>query len=623
MLWGRGSLKTPNRFPNDPVFQGPINRRLMFMRFSQLFAFTLKEVPSEAQAVSHRLLLRGGFIHQVSAGSFSYLPLARRVMNKIEAILHDEMTKIGGQEITMPVVLAADLWKETGRWYQIGSELTRLQDRKGHDMVLAMTHEEALGDLARRVVKSYRQMPSLVYHIQTKWRDDPRPRAGLIRVREFTMKDSYSLDASWEGLDRQYRAHYQSYFNIFRRTGIDVLAVKSDTGMMGGKAAHEFMYLTPMGEDTIIICDDCGYHANRQVAELEKQALPAEDPREVEKVATPNCKTIEELARFLNVPKEKTAKAVFMAAAIDGEDEDQGDRWKLVTAILRGDMDLNETKLAKAVKAKELRPAHDEEIAACGAVPGYASPRGMKNSLVVVDDLIPQSSNLVTGANEEGFHLLNSNYPRDYTADLVVDLAAAKGGDPCPLCRKTMRAEKAVEVGNIFKLGTRYSESMGCTFLDREGREKPIVMGSYGIGVGRLMACIAEEHNDEYGLIWPITVAPFQVHLTLLSDKKDPSVTKKAEALYAALEEAGIEVLFDDRAESPGIKFADADLIGIPLRLTVSRRSLSAGGVESKLRRSSGKEIFPLDGAVEKVQEIIAGLHEEIALSLKEEGYRE
>ena len=593
------------------------------MRFSQLFAFTLKEVPAEAQAASHRLLLRGGFIHQVSAGSFSYLPLARRVMNKIEAILHDEMASIGGQEITMPVVLSAELWKETGRWHRIGSELTRLRDRKGHDMVLAMTHEEALGDLARRVVKSYRQMPSLVYHIQTKWRDDPRPRAGLIRVREFTMKDSYSLDVSWEGLDKQYRAHYQSYFNIFRRVGIDTLSVKSDSGMMGGKVAHEFMYLTPMGEDTIIICDDCGYNSNRQVAEFTKLPLPVEEPKEVERVATPGCKTIEELAGFLDIPRERTAKAVFIAAAIDEREEASKDKWTLVTAILRGDMELNETKLAKAVKAWELRPAQEEEILACGAVPGYASPMGLKNSLVVVDDLIPNSSNLVAGANEEGFHLINTNYPRDYFANIVADISAAKEGCLCPLCGKVMRAEKAVEVGNIFKLGTHYSETMNCTFQDQDGQEKPIVMGSYGIGVGRLMACIAEEHNDEYGLIWPITVAPFQVHLTLLSDKKDPSVAERGETLYAALVKAGIEVLFDDRPDSPGVKFADADLIGIPLRLTVSRRSLAAGGVECKLRRSSEREILPFDGLVDKVRNIIAELHEEIALSIQDVEYRE
>jgi len=595
------------------------------MRFSRLFAFTLKEVPSDAQAVSHRLLLRGGFIHQVSAGSFSYLPLARRVMNKIEAILHDEMEKIGGQEVTMPVVLPADLWKETGRWYQIGSELTRLQDRKEHDMVLAMTHEEALGDLSRRVVKSYRQMPALVYHIQTKWRDDPRPRAGLIRVREFTMKDSYSLDTSWEGLDKQYRAHYQAYFNIFRRAGIETLAVKSDTGMMGGKIAHEFMYMTPMGEDTIIICDACGYHSNRQVAEMTKVPLDGEEPRPAEKVATPGCKTIADLARFLDIPEAKTAKAVFMVATLttEGKDGTPGEEQKLVTAVVRGDMELNETKLANAVKAKELRPAHDDEIKAAGAVPGYAYPGGMKDTLVVVDDLIPLSANLTAGANEEGYHLVNTNYGRDYSADIIADIVAADTGDLCPVCREPLRADKAVEVGNIFKLGTRYSESMGCTFQDQDGKEKPIIMGSYGIGVGRLMACIAEEHNDENGLIWPVTVAPYQVHLTLLQDKKDETVEQKAEELYRALQKEGYEVLFDDRSESPGIKFADADLIGIPLRLTVSKRSLAAGGVEAKLRSSDEKPIWEYEETVRKTGEMIRELRDQVESKAVPVAYRE
>ena len=332
------------------------------MRFSQIFGHTLKEAPSDAQSVSHQFLIRGGYIHQVAAGLFSYLPLARRVFNKIEGILHEEMAMIGGQEITMPVVLPADMWKDSGRWYQIGSEMTRLKDRKGHDMVLAMTHEEALCDLARKYIRSYKELPQLVYHIQTKWRDDPRPRAGLIRVREFKMKDSYSLDADWEGLDRQYRAHYQSYFNIFNRCGLDVLAVKSDTGMMGGKIAHEFMYLTPIGEDTIIYCDNCGYNSNRQVAEFRKPAAVKEEPAELKKVETPDCKTIDDLADFLDIPESKTAKAVFMVAVIQEDKETEVE--KFILAIMRGDMELNETKLANAVGAKDLRPAQEEEIRA-------------------------------------------------------------------------------------------------------------------------------------------------------------------------------------------------------------------------------------------------------------------
>ncbi|MDR1894806.1 MAG: proline--tRNA ligase [Spirochaetales bacterium] len=591
------------------------------MRFKELFIFTAKELPAEAQAASHRLLLRGGYIHQAAAGIFSYLPLARRVMNKIQQVMHREMQKIGGQEITMPVVLPADIWKQTGRFYDIGSEMSRFKDRKDHDMVLAMTHEEALGDLARKVIRSYRQLPALVYHIQTKWRDDPRPRAGLIRVREFTMKDSYSLDADWEGLDRQYRAHYQAYFNIFHSCGIDVLAVKSDTGMMGGKMAHEFMYLTPVGEDTIILCPSCGYHSNRQVAEFKKVPLPAEEPAAPVKIATPGKKTIADLGDFLSLSPEKFAKAVFMTARVVKPDHTEESL--LVTAVLRGDMELNETKLANAVRAKELRPALDEEIIACGGVPGYASPRGMKNTLVVADDLIPQSGPLVCGANEEGFHLTGAVYGRDFSAEIVTDIAAAGAGSLCPVCGAPLLAEKAVEVGNIFKLGTRYSEALGCTFQDQEGRQQPIIMGSYGIGVGRLLSCVVEQHHDEGGIIWPITIAPFQVHLTVLGDKTSPEPAEGGEELYRALQEAGVETLLDDRQESPGVKFADADLLGIPIRLTVSRRSLTQGGVEVKLRREEGRSFVSPGETVGKVRELIAALTQEIEARVRPVEYRE
>ena len=591
------------------------------MRFSQIFGHTLKEAPSDAQAVSHQYLMRGGYIHQVAAGLFSYLPLARRVLNKIEAILHEEMAMIGAQEVTMPVVLPADMWQESGRWYSIGSEMTKLKDRKDHDMVLAMTHEEALCDLARKFIRSYKELPQLVYHIQTKWRDDPRPRAGLIRVREFKMKDSYSLDTSWEGLDKQYRAHYQSYFNIFNRCGLDVLAVKSDTGMMGGKIAHEFMYLTPIGEDTIIFCDKCGYNSNRQVAEFKKPEAVKEDLKEVEKIETPDCKTIDDLASFLDVPASKTAKAVFMVATIQEDNETEIE--KFVLAILRGDMDLNETKLANAVKAKDLRPAHEEEIKAVGAVPGYGSPVGVKNAVVVVDDLAAESSNLVGGANEEGYHLLNLNCGRDFKADMVIDIAAAEAGHRCVECGAELKAEKAVEVGNIFKLGTRYSESMNLNYQDENGKLQPVIMGSYGIGVGRLLSCVVEQHHDEYGIKWPISIAPFKVEIVLLHDKKGTEAQEVAEALYEEFKAAGIEVLFDDRKESPGFKFNDADLVGIPLRLTVGRRALDNGGVEFKIRGEKDSEIVPVEKAVEKIRSEIERLEKELMDSVKNVEYKD
>ncbi len=583
------------------------------MRMTNLFSVTLRDRPSEADTPSHELLLRAGYIRQLAAGIFSYLPLAKRALTKIEDIMRDEMNAIGGQEITMPVVHPADIWKETKRWYQVGSEMGRFQDKSDRDMVLAMTHEEVVADLVRKEVHSYRQLPMLIYHIQTKWRDDPRPRAGLIRVREFTMKDSYSLDADLEGLDKQYRAHYQAYFNIFHRCGLPVIAVKSDVGMMGGSLAHEFMYLTPVGEDTLLLCDACGYAANRQIARFLKPKAEPEKLKAIEKVATPEMTTIEDLATFLEVPKSRTAKAVFMIGLFpEGTEKVE----KFIFAIVRGDMDINETKLANAVKASELRPATNEEIKAVGAVPGYASPVSIKDAMVVVDDLIPDSPNLVAGANEEGFHLRNVNAGRDYEADIIADIATADEGSHCPECSESMRTSRGVEVGNIFKLGTRYSVDMGCTFLDQDGKEQHVVMGSYGIGSGRLLASVAEQYRDEQGLILPISVSPYDVHLVGLKGAEDAS-----EKLYSDLVEAGVEVLFDDRAESPGVKFADADLIGIPLRLTVSNRTLKEGSFEIKRRDQSEAAVVKLDAALETVREVLQDLIDEIVEGVIEVPY--
>jgi prolyl-tRNA synthetase len=565
---------------------------------SKLYSQTLRDVPSEAEIPSHQLLLRAGFIRQLAAGVFSYLPLARLALNKIENIIRQEMNAINGQEITMPVVHPAGIWQETGRWYEIDAEMGRFKDRSGRDMVLAMTHEEVITDLVRKEVHSYRQLPLMLYHIQTKWRDDPRPRAGLIRVREFTMKDSYTLDADWEGLDKQYRAHYQSYFNIFHRCGLAVITVRSDVGMMGGKMAHEYMYLTPIGEDTLMLCDTFGYAANRQIARINKPKIVQEPLAPVEKVATPDTKTIEDLAKFLEIPESKTAKAVFLMATIT---EGERDVERFIFAVVRGDMELNETKLANAVKAK---------------APGYASPLGLKDTLVVVDDTIAESPNLVAGANEEGYHLRNVNYGRDYQADIITDIVAAQEGEACPECDGKLQAKRGVEVGNIFKLGTRYSESMGANFLDADGQSKPVIMGSYGIGSGRLLACVAEEYHDDYGLMWPISVAPYQVHLVVLGGKGAGETTEMAEDLYAELVAAGIEVLYDDRDDSPGVKFNDADLIGLPIRLTVSKRSLKAGGVEFKRRDLPDRTVLPFDhvleGVLDEIETLSAKLNERL-----------
>jgi len=462
--------------------------------------------------------------------------------------------------------------------------------------------------LGRTVIHSYRQVPAWIYHSQAKWRDEPRSRGGLIRVREFTMKDSYSLDTDWEGLDKQYWAHYQAYFNIFNRCALPTIAVEADVGMMGGKLAHEYMYLSPVGEDTLVLCDACGYTANRQIAIFQKSTIVEdEDMLPLEKVATPGTATIADLAEFLDIPETRTAKAVFMVATIT---EGKEDVEKFIFAVVRGDMELNETKLTNAVKAKTLRPAQEEEIRAIGASPGYGSPVGItrEDVILVADDLIPALPNLVAGANDDGYHFLNVNYGREYTADIVADITAAADGYTCSECGEILHTSRGVEVGNIFKLGDRYSAAMDATYQGKDGKSQPVIMGSYGIGSGRLLACVAEEYNDEYGLIWPISIAPYHVHIVARRGGFD-----EAERLYGKLTAAGVEVLYDDRPEpSPGEKFNDADLMGMPLRITVGGRSLKQGGVEFKRRTEKDRELVPLDEVITRVQSEITALQEEI-----------
>lgn len=575
------------------------------MRMSRLFSQTLREAPADSEVASHQLLVRAGYIRQLGAGIYSYLPLAYRSLTRIMTVMREEINAIGGQEISMPVVQPADIWKESGRYHQVGDELGRLKDRGGHDMVLAMTHEEAVSDLARGLVRSYRQMPALVYHIQTKWRDDPRPRAGLIRVREFHMLDSYSLDADWEGLERQYQAHYEAYFRIFKRCGLPVSAVMSDTGMMGGLMAHEYMYLNAIGEDSLLFCDACGHSANRQVAKTQKPKPNEEEMLPLEKVATPECSTIADLADFLKVPASKTAKAVLWVAEVQSESGETKEEF--LFCVVRGDMEVNETKVTNLVKAKNLRPATDEEILRTGAVPGYASPLGLKNVRVIVDDLIPQSPNLVSGANEKGFHLMNVNYGRDFEAVQVADITSAADGDACEKCGQPYRLSRGVEVANIFKLGTRYSDALGCTFTDENGESRPIIMGSYGIGVGRMLACVAEEHHDDKGLVWPVSVAPYPLHVVSLPGKT-MDVMPALEQLENALAQAGLEALVDDRPDSAGIKFNDADLIGLPLRVTISERGLKNGSVELKKRSGGDAWMVALEDAVSEIQKTLAAM---------------
>lgn len=581
------------------------------MRFSSLLLSTRKETVSQVSIKSQEFLIRAGFIRQLSAGIFSSLHLAHRSMTKIGAILRAEMNDIGGVEVSLPVVHPASIWKQTNRYEEIDESLVRFADRAGREMVLGMTHEEVVASLAKSEISSYRQLPKLIFQLQTKFRDEARPRGGLIRVREFVMKDSYSLDTSWESLQQQYDAHYEAYFRMFARAGLPVMAIQSDVGMMGGKVAHEYMYITEMGEDTIYLCDRTGYRANKEVATIQKIFPEAVDPLPLEEVHTPGTKTIEDLASYLQSTAESCGKVVFFSAQIEGEQ-------KVILAVVRGDMEVNEVKLQNLVRSKTLQPATDEEIRGIGAVPGYASPIGIDRAkaVVVVDDLIPPSMNLIVGANKEHYHLRNACYGRDYEADYTGDIINAFEGALAPDAQTDqdrLRSVRGVEVGNIFQLGTKYTEAMEARFIDKDGRPKPIIMGSYGIGVGRLLGCLAEEYHDEFGLQLPISVAPYQVMLVGLLENDE--VKEQAEKLYEQLKAQQIEVLFDDRhikLARPGEKFADADLIGLPIRLTISKRSLKNGGVELKLRTSTEKQSIPLEEVPNRVLALIGELTEEL-----------
>ncbi|MFN8594218.1 MAG: proline--tRNA ligase [Thermomicrobiales bacterium] len=572
------------------------------MRMSHLFGRTLREAPGDVELPSHRLLLRAAMIRPLGAGIYSLLPLGWRVVRKVEQIIREEMNAIGGQEMLMPVVHPADIWRESGRYDQIGPEMSRFKDRGDRDMVLAMTHEEIVTDLARQEVNSYRQLPMLVYHIQTKWRDEPRSRGGLIRVREFTMKDSYSLDRDEAGLDVQYQNHWRAYERIFRRCGLAFVVVGADTGMMGGSASHEFMALSPYGEDIVLICPECGYAANREVATFQREAPSGEAPLPVEQVETPNATTIQALADYLKVPLSRTAKAVFF----------KGDSGRFIFVVIRGDLTVNETKLRKAAGELGLVPATTEEIRAIGAEPGYGSPIGVRDAVIVVDESVRDSPNLVAGANRVGWHSLNTNPGRDYQPDVVADIAAAEAGFPCPRCGTPLIAEKAIEVGNIFKLGTRYSTALGADYLDEEGISHPILMGSYGIGSGRVTATIVEQHHDDRGIVWPASVAPYDVSLLWIGSADEVEPQAAADRLCDELTAAGIDVLYDDRPERAGVKFNDADLIGNPVRVSVSARTLARGEAEIKPRSAMEATFVPLEAVVSTVQgmlqELRAGL---------------
>ena len=572
------------------------------LRMSQLFGRTLREAPAGAELTSHKLAVRAALVRFVGAGLYSYLPLGWRVARKIEGILHEEMAAVGAQEMKMPVLHPAELWKATGRWDSVGPALMRVRDRGDREYALAMTHEEVVAWLARQEILSYRDLPKAVYHIQTKVRDEPRPRGGLLRVREFRMKDAYSLDTAPEGLDTFYADIIAAYERIFARCDLDPIAVEADTGMMGGADSHEFMLPHPDGEDTFIQCNACDYAANAERATFrlpEVEPAPLEDPVAM---ATPDCQTIADVADFVGVPTSQTLKVVFYAKD-DGE---------LVLVIIRGDLDVNETKLRNLLGGAALEPAYEEDIRRVGAEPGYGSPVGLdvraardgRGVFVIADPSIQKGSNFVAGANRDGYHLVGVNYPRDFSVTLMADIAQAKAGYLCPACEGTLAADSAIELGHCFKLGTHYAESVGATYLDADGEAHPIVMGSYGIGVGRLMAAVIEMHHDDYGIVWPPSLAPFDAYVLTLGT--DEETQKQAEAFCGELEAAGLEVLLDDREESAGVKFTDADLIGCPVRATVSRRSLAKGGVELKARWADEKTVVPAEELGAAARELLA-----------------
>jgi len=568
------------------------------MRMSKLVGRRVKEDPRDALTVSHKFLVRGGYVRPVSAGIYSLLPVAKRITAKIERIIREEMDAIDGQEVLMPVVLPRELWEESGRYASVGAELLRFKDRNDKDMLLAMTHEEAVTHLVRTEANSYKQLPFMVYQIQTKYRDEARPRGGLIRVREFTMKDAYSFHASTSCLETYYERAHAAYVRIFERIGMkDCLSIQSNSGMMGGAVSHEFMAVAECGEDTLFVSPGGEYQANREVATAAWSFPPKAAALPLEKVATPGKKSIEDVAAFLGVTPADTGKAVFY---VDG----QG---KLVFAMIRGDFEVNESKLQNHLQTHELTFADDAAIRAAGAEPGYASPLGLDPAKVrvVVDRSVAASANLVVGANEPDAHHRNFNLERDLPGAEIAEIAAVREGDPCPVTGKPLLKKRGIEVGNIFQLGTKYSDAMRCCFLDENGKSKPMVMGCYGIGVGRSMASVIEQSHDDFGPIWPMSIAPYQVHLCALNFNKE-EIRSYAEALYRELLDAGIEVLFDDRGEKAGFMFSEADLIGVPLRLVVAPKTVEQNWVEFKRRGSKESENLPRGEVVETMRKLVA-----------------
>ena len=564
------------------------------MRATEFLSRTLRQDPNEAETVSHRLMLRAGMMLQTAAGVYSYLPLALRSIQKIERIVREEMNAAGGQEVLMPTLQPIETWQQSGRDAAFGDNLFRLFDRRERRMVLAPTHEEVVTAIAGVHVESYRDLPRTIYQIQTKFRDEPRPRAGLLRGREFIMKDAYSFDTGQEGLDVTYQRMREAYRNIFRRCGLPTIEVEADSGAIGGKDSHEFILPAPSGEDVILYCEESGYAANVERATSIIGPAPEGEPLPLELVDTPGITTIADLAAYLSIAESQTLKAVFYQADA-----------QTVLVTIRGDIEVNEVKLKNHLGCMELRLANAEEVAAAGLTPGSTSPIGLSGIRRIADHSIMQGTNFAAGANQPDKHYQNVNHPRDFQVDETVEIATAREGDGSPDGQGTLKAVRGIEVGHVFKLGTFFTTTLGVDYLDENGTLKPPVMGCYGIGVTRVLAAAIEQNHDEKGIIFPAPIAPFQAHLLALNTA-DPDVRAAADALYDELTSAGCEVLYDDRAESAGVKFNDADLLGLPVRIVVSPRNLKQGVVEIKRRRADEATQAPADGVAAAVHELLA-----------------
>ena len=571
------------------------------MKLSKMHIKTLREVPAEAEIPSHILLIRTGMIRKLASGIYGFMPFGWRSVRKIEDIIRSEMDKAGGQEIHMSAIQPAELWQESGRWFAYGPELWRVKDRNGRDFCLGPTHEEIFTDIIRNDVSSYRQLPMNLYQIQTKYRDEARPRFGLMRSREFIMKDAYSFDRDFEGLDKSYDDMYKAYEKIFTRCGLTFRPVEADTGAIGGSNSHEFTALSEVGESEIAYCEKCSMAATTERAQCVDAPADTEEMLPMEEVKTPGTKTIEAVADFLGMPQTKTIKALLFVTY-----DEEGNEKEYVAAFVRGDRELNMTKLINALNI----PEHAIEFAdeakmsqKTGCVGGFTGPVGLHDCKVVVDSELTGLRNLCAGANKENYHVKNVNYGRDYKGDIVTDLKLLKEDDPCPVCGAPVKHARGIEVGQVFKLGTKYSQAMNAVYKDENQQDRLIVMGCYGIGVTRTLSAIVEQHHDENGIIWPMSVAPYHVIITLVKpgDKTQEAV---AEEIYSRLSDAGVEVLLDDRDERPGVKFKDADLLGIPVRITVGKRA-PEGVVEYKLRREAEKQEMSVSEAVAAAIEIV------------------